>query len=128
MSDAAAILQVWLDAAATESVTDNLASVERAIRECTCFLIAETAARLIGTLIGGFDGWRGNLYRLAVVPEYRRQGVAGSLVADAERLFRERGVRRVNALVERKYDHATGFWRAVGYHDDVRMARFVRTL
>jgi ribosomal protein S18 acetylase RimI-like enzyme len=126
--DARAILRVWAAAGATASATDDLANVERAIRECTCVPVAECDSKLIGTLMAGFDGWRGNLYRLAVVPEYRRRGVARALVVYAERTLGERGVRRVTALVERQYDHATAFWSAVGYTDDERIERFVRTL
>jgi ribosomal protein S18 acetylase RimI-like enzyme len=126
--DARAILQVWLDSGLTESVTDDAANVECAIREATSFAVAEAEGRLIGTLIAGFDGWRGNFYRLAVIPEFRRRGVARALVASAEHVFRERGVRRVSALVEREREHSIRFWTAIGYTDDVRLARFVRTL
>ena len=126
--DARAILQVWLDAGLTESVTDDVTNIVSAIREATVFPVAEADGRLIGTLIAGFDGWRGNLYRLAVVPEFRRRGIARALVEQAERTFRERGVRRVTALVERERAHATDFWSAAGYTDDVRLSRFVRTL
>ena len=126
--DARAILQVWLYAGLTESVTDDVGSVERAIREATCFPVAEADGRLIGTLIAGFDAWRGNLYRLAVIPEFRRRGVARALVARVEQAFRERGVRRVSALVEREREQSIRFWTTMGYIDDVRLARFVRTL
>ena len=90
------------------------------------FLVAEDAGRLVGTLIAGWDGWRGNMYRLAVLPAYRRQGVATALVGEAERRLRALGARRITALVISDHDWATGFWRAAGYELDERMARFVK--
>ena len=38
--------------------------------------VAEEGDALIGTLLGSFDGWRGNMYRLVVDPSRRRQGIA----------------------------------------------------
>jgi len=34
-------------------------------------LFAEEEGHIVGTVIGGFDGWRGNIYRLAVHPEHQ---------------------------------------------------------
>ena len=90
------------------------------------FLVAEDAGRLVGTLIAGWDGWRGNMYRLAVLPAYRRQGVATALVGEAERRLRALGARRITALVIGDHDWATDFWRAAGYEMDERMTRFVK--
>lgn len=92
------------------------------------FLVAEEAGRLVGTIIGGWDGWRGNIYRLAVSPEFRRRGVAGSLVAEVERRLRAKGASRVTALVVKSEDHAMAFWEAAGYEHDRRMIRYAKTL
>jgi ribosomal protein S18 acetylase RimI-like enzyme len=34
----------------------------------------------VGTLVAAWDGWRGNMYRLAVLPEHRRAGIGRELV------------------------------------------------
>jgi GNAT superfamily N-acetyltransferase len=48
-------------------------------------LVATAHGRIVGSVIGGWDGWRGNIYRLAVVPEYRRLGIARRLVKEVSR-------------------------------------------
>ena len=58
-------------------------------------LVAIAQSTIVGTLIAGWDGWRCHLYRLAVEPQYRRQGVAGALVAEAARRAARRGARRL---------------------------------
>ena len=40
---------------------------------------------LSGTVIASWDGWRGAMYRLAVLPSLRRRGIAAALVDEGER-------------------------------------------
>ena len=78
-------------------------------------LVAEEDGADVGTLIAGWDGWRGNMYRLGVLPEYRRRGIATALVHEGERHLRERGAARVVAAVGEENQRAIEFWEAVGY-------------
>ncbi len=68
------------------------------------------------------------MYRLAVLPEYRRRGVARRLVAAGHDALRAKGARRVTALVAPDDPPATSLWRAAGYGFDETHARFVRNL
>ena len=126
------ILAVWREADATTSPTDTREEVTKLLREpAAALLVAEADGRLVGTVIGGWDGWRGNIYRLAVSPAYRRRGLARALVAEADRLLHQMGARRISALVERDHPWATDFWdslAASGYRHDERMRRYIKTL
>jgi ribosomal protein S18 acetylase RimI-like enzyme len=125
-ADAEAVLALWRAADAVPSATDDAASVRRAA-ELGILLVASTGDRIVGSLIAAFDGWRGNMYRLAVEPGVRRQGVARALVAEGERRLLEQGCRRITALVVAAEDHATGFWTHVDYDADGRITRYVKT-
>ena len=84
---------------------------------------------VVGSVIGGWDGWRGNIYRLAVAPDARRHGLARRLVQEAERMLVSKGARRISALVERHEAHAVGFWDALsdrGWRRDERMLRYIK--
>ena len=124
------ILEVWKRAEAIPRPTDTLANLERIVREHpNTLLVADDEGRLVGTVIAGWDGWRGGIYRLAVVPEYRRRGVGQALVLEAERRLAARGARRLNAMVARDEAHALGFWDvAPGWSRDARWQRYTKDL
>jgi ribosomal protein S18 acetylase RimI-like enzyme len=126
-SDVAAILELWR-AATVPSSTDDEPGVRHLLaHDPDALLVAERDGRLCGTLVAGFDGWRGQMYRLAVHPDVRRTGVARHLVEVAEERLIRRGARRISALVLAD-DGARAFWSSVGYLEDVDDRRFVKTL
>jgi ribosomal protein S18 acetylase RimI-like enzyme len=123
------VVELWRQSGATVSVTDTPEDVRRALAfPCARILVAEAAGQLVGSILGTFDGWRGNIYRLVVRPEFRRRGLARRLVAEVETWLVQQGARRVTALVEKDHGWATGFWEAVGYAVDRRMVRYARNL
>jgi ribosomal protein S18 acetylase RimI-like enzyme len=124
-----AILALWREAEATVSMTDTVEDLSRAIADSPAMvLVAEVEGQLIGSVIGSFDGWRGNIYRLAVHPDYRRQGIAHALVVEVERHLVRQGAKLISAWVEREHPWAMGFWQAIGYEVDTRMIRFIHKL
>jgi len=127
--DAEALLALWRRAGATPSVTDTAEAVRRAVAHPSAWvLLAEADGQLIGSIIGTFDGWRGNIYRLAVDPAYRRRGVARALVVEVEQRLLQAGAKRITALVEHDHPDPVAFWPAAGYERDRRIARYVRSL
>ena len=127
--DAEQVVDLWRRSEARASVTDNVDDVTRIIDlETTECFVARAGKRIVGTVIAAYDGWRGNVYRLAVDPGYRRQGIGLKLLEHAQGAFDRWGVRRVSALVEQEHEWATAFWTAAGFVPDHQMMRFVRNV
>jgi len=130
-ADVPAVLELWARGrAAVAGTTDTAEGGERLLeRDAGALLVATgDAGEGVGTLIAAWDGWRGNLYRLAVAPELRRRGVGRDLVAAGEERLVALGAGRVTALVGRGDDGVAAFWEAAGYPYDEKVERRVRNL
>lgn len=115
-SELDAVLGLWRRAGTRPSVSDDAPSLRRLLsHDPEALLVAELGGQLVGSLIAGWDGWRGNLYRLAVDPLARRRGVARALVAEGERRLSARGCQRIHAGVLRSQVAAEPFWTAATY-------------
>ena len=126
--EAEALLALWQAAGTSPSITDTIADVRGVIERHASVLVAEVNERIVGSLIATFDGWRGNMYRIAVHPDYRRRGIGRALVTEGERRLAKLGAKRITALVEEKYPWATAFWLDVGYEIEPGIVRFFRNL
>jgi ribosomal protein S18 acetylase RimI-like enzyme len=128
--DAPAVLALWAQARSAAAATpDDADAVMRVIEAAgSTLLVAEDSGRIVGSLIVAWDGWRGNMYRLAVLGSHRRRGIARRLVELGHRRLEAVGARRVTALVAHGETEATRLWSSVGYERDEQIARFVRNL
>jgi ribosomal protein S18 acetylase RimI-like enzyme len=128
--DAQAVLELWAQARSGHATTaDRLDDIERLIAGTpAALLIAERGGEIAGALIAGWDGWRGNMYRLAVREGHRREGIGIALTRAGEEYLRSCGARRVTALVAFDDDAAGAFWESAGYLRDEEIGRRVRNL
>jgi ribosomal protein S18 acetylase RimI-like enzyme len=111
------------------STADRMEDIERLIEDSpAALLVAEHGAEIVGVLIAGWDGWRGNLYRLAVRKDHRRKGIGIALTRAGEGYLRSCGVRRVTALVAFGDEVAGAFWESAGYPQDRDIGRRVRNI
>ncbi|WP_418955800.1 GNAT family N-acetyltransferase [Streptomyces tritici] len=127
--DLDAVLAFWREAAEGTSITDDRDGVARLVaRDPEALILAERAGALVGTVIAGYDGWRCHLYRLAVHPEHRRQGVGGALLAAAEERFVRLGGRRADAMVLDRNELGQRAWRSASYGPQEEWTRWIKPL
>ena len=126
--DLDAVLGLWALSGLSLRATDTVELLGRLLAfDREALLIADAETGVIGSLIAGWDGWRGGFYRLAVAPEYRRRGLATAMVRKGENLLRHRGAIRIDAIAPTDDVAALGFWIAAGYKLESDRSRLVRS-
>jgi ribosomal protein S18 acetylase RimI-like enzyme len=128
--DVSAVLTLWGQARSEHASTpDRREDVEHLIAGSpAALLVAEHEGEIVGALIAAWDGWRGNMYRLAVRGDRRREGIGIALAHAGEDYLRGCGARRVTALVAFDDEMAGRFWDSAGYPVDSEIGRRVRNI
>jgi ribosomal protein S18 acetylase RimI-like enzyme len=101
---------------ALNPVDDSREGIDRYLKRNpnTCFA-AVSEGKIIGVILTGHDGRRAIVHHLSVHPDFRRMGIAETLVSTAEKALKEEGIQKVFGLVFKDNDPANSFWESQGY-------------
>lgn len=116
--DYQAVIELWNNAGPGLHVrrSDEPGEIQKKLaRDPDLFLLAETDGRVIGSVLGGFDGRRGLVYHLAVAPEYRQQGIASALMDELEQRLKQKGCIRSYLMVTFENIDAVRFYEKRGW-------------
>ena len=86
------------------------------------FLVGELENEIVASAIGGFDGYRGWVYHMAVSLERRREGIAGALLLDLEQRLIELGCPKLNLQVRSNNREVIDFYTSLGYDVEERVS------
>ena len=120
------MLAFWREAAEPTSTDSAEALTGLVRRDPGALIVAEADGRIVGSVIAGWDGWRGSIYRLAVGPGQRRRGLGQALLRAAEDRLAELGARRLHAIVVESNDPAVAFWTASDWEHQDGQLRFAK--
>lgn len=97
---------------------DSLQKINEQInRGNSLFLVAESDGKIIGTVLGTYDGRKGWINRLAVDAKFRRWNVARRLVKEVEGKFEQMGLEVIACLIEAENKVAMAFFKGLGYEE-----------
>jgi ribosomal protein S18 acetylase RimI-like enzyme len=82
------------------------------------FFVALLNDRVIGSIMVGYEGHRGWLNYLAVLPDFQRSGYARRLVEKAIDELRKLSCLKVNLQVRRSNISAVEFYKHLGFEED----------
>ncbi len=88
--------------------------------------VAIMDGRIVGTVLAGHDGRRGFIHHMAVLPEYRRHGIARAMARRAVEKLKEDGISKTHIFVFRDNELGQSFWPSIGWKkcDDLTVYAF----
>ena len=119
------VAALWEEVEMWPHVGEDRLWFERALaRNPGCALVWREEGRVIGTVVGAWDGLRGWIYHLAVTPCRQGRGIGTQLLAAVEERLRACGVQQINLMVYEKNERAEALYLRAGYESSpVKMLR-----
>ncbi len=86
------------------------------------FLVAIDEQQVIGTVMAGYDGHRGWIYSLAVLPEKQRRQIGSKLLGRAEEKLIALNCVKINLQIADGNESVEPFYEANGYATEKRIS------
>ena len=119
-----AVIALWKDVFGYQTPHNRpAAAIDRKLAvEDGLFFVALRRDLVVGTILSGYDGHRGWLYSVAVLPAHRKAGIGAALVRHAERALIHRGCVKINLQITAGNKAVVGFYGALGYAVEERIS------
>lgn len=82
------------------------------------FLVGELDQKVIASVMGGYEGHRGWINYLAVLPEYRGNGYAREIMNVVEQKLKDIGCPKINLQIRSNNKEVIKFYERIGYFDE----------
>ncbi|TVM18256.1 GNAT family acetyltransferase [Oceanidesulfovibrio indonesiensis] len=120
LDDMEGIVAVWRECGLTAPQNNPWKDIQRKLRQNDgLFLVARTMdqndGRVIGTVMGGYDGHRGWIYYLGVLPAYQGADIGRKLVECVTRKLAVQGCPKINLQVRASNLQCLGFYETLGF-------------
>jgi len=129
--DYTAVRQLWenIEKGVKVGRSDEPEEIEKKIsRDPDLFLVAEVNGKIVGSIIGGYDGRRGLIYHLAVSTDHRQHGLGSQLLEKIENRLREKGCLKCYLMVILENPEVERFYRKRGWHYMENVRPFAKEL
>jgi ribosomal protein S18 acetylase RimI-like enzyme len=123
-ADEQAVVELWREVFPDDPPHhDPVACIQLKIAEQPeLSFVATRGGDVVGTIMAGFDGHRGWIYRVAVSPRHQRQGVGTALMRRAEAELIARGAPKINLQVRATNGQVASFYEQLGYVVEERIS------
>ena len=111
------VINLWSECGLLENeasiARDEIATQQR--RDPELFLVYDIDGKIVGTILGGWDGWRGWIYKLGVSTEHRRSGIATDLIQEIVARLTKLGARRIGAYAYSSNNASISLFQKCGF-------------
>lgn len=113
------VLELWFASGLIVPQNDPVKDINRKLKvNPEWFLVGELEGRIIATCMAGYDGHRGWIYYLMVVPKLQGRGYGRQIMKRAEELLQAAGCPKINLQVRTSNKKVIDFYKSIGYEFD----------
>ena len=117
--DQDAVVQLWKDCNLVVPWNDPQKDIQRKLKQgAELFLLGELDGKVIASAMGGYEGHRGWINYLAVVPAQQGKGYARQMMEDLEKRLLVLGCPKLNLQIRSSNVDVIRFYEALGYQAD----------
>jgi len=118
--DEVALVALWAACELLRPWNDPHEDIRRklALRDDLLLVAPASDGELVGSVMAGYEGHRGWINYLAVVPSHRRHGLGRQLMREAEERLAAVGCPKINLQVRAGNADVLAFYEAIGYRID----------
>jgi ribosomal protein S18 acetylase RimI-like enzyme len=113
------VIELWLECNLIFPQNNPERDIERKLKvNPEWFLVGELEGQVIASCMAGYEGHRGWINYLAVLPKYRRRGFATRMMQEAEKKLRDAGCPKISLQIRISNTDVIDFYRAIGFKED----------
>ena len=113
------VILVWHESGLYHPDNDPSKDIDRKMRDSPeGFIVAEVDGKVVGTVMIGYDGHRGWINYLGVLPSFQSRGVGASLMNHSEMMLENIGCAKINLQVRTSNHHVIDFYKSLGYNTE----------
>jgi ribosomal protein S18 acetylase RimI-like enzyme len=122
-----AVIDLWNECNLIVPQNDPLEDIQKKLAfQPELFFIALLKGQLIGSIMVGYEGHRGWIQYLAVLPAFQKRGYGRQLVNKAIVELRKLGCVKANLQVRRSNASVVGFYKHLGFKEEERISMGMR--
>ena len=117
--DENSVVQLWKDCGLVVPWNNPHLDIQRKLKvQPEMFLVACIDERIVGSVLAGYDGHRGWINYLAVLPEFQGRGIAVQLMNQSEQILRDMDCPKINLQVRTSNTKVIEFYKGIGFRID----------
>jgi len=118
-SDRSAVIELWQACDLTRPWNNPDQDISRKLAiQPELFFVGEISGKIMASAMAGYDGHRGSVFYLAVLPEYQGRGFGKQLMQQIEVTLKAMGCPKLNIVVRSSNEKVLGFYKSLGYSTD----------
>ena len=115
-TDTEDVIKLWEKCKLIVPWNDPVKDIKRKLSiKDNLFIIGEINNKIIATAMAGYDGHRGYIYYLAVLPDLQKKGIGSSILSIIETKLHKLGCPKINLFVRNTNIKVKAFYKTNNY-------------